>query len=92
MLAIPLDRPGEPVVEGDGGLPAELAESFVDESVAQIVAGPILDERDQRLVGAHQLAHLLRQLEVREFESAPDVEDVAGLAVVANTGIAFSGF
>src|SRR4051794_12404305 len=49
VVPVPLHRPPQAVLEGDGRLPAQLALDFrAIDGVPAVVAGPVLDEFDQR--------------------------------------------
>src|ERR1044071_8032742 len=82
VVAVPAHRPLEPVGEPPLRLPAERPRLLGAEGVATVVAGPVGDVFDQRLVGARVFDDPLDDLEVRRLVRAADVVDLAGLAAL----------
>ena len=83
VLAVPGDGPRQAFVERHLGRPAQLAQTLSAHAVPEVVAGSVLDERDQRLGRLPRGADAPRQLEVGELLAVTDIEDVTRLAMVA---------
>src|SRR6187397_1965443 len=81
VVAIPVHRPLDPLVEAHGRVPAEGLEAGCRERVAAVVAGAILDVGDPRLVAIGEGEDAPDDLEVGQLVWPADVVDVAGLAL-----------
>src|SRR4051794_14787843 len=77
VLAVPVDRLGEPLLEAAARLPAELAHLVGRQAVATVVPGPVGHVLDQRLVAAGQREDASHHVDVRRLVRAADVVDLA---------------
>src|SRR4051812_46507451 len=81
VVAVPGDGRGEALGERPAAAPAERFELGRVERVAPIVARPVVDAPDQRLVRAGQLEDAARDLAVLDLLAAADVVDLSRLAL-----------
>ena len=77
VVPVPGDGPLDPLVEADRGPPAEPLGALGGERVAAVVAEPVGDVVDQRLVAAGELEDPRDDLDVRQLLGAADVVDLA---------------
>ena len=78
VAQVPVDGPGDALLEGDGGLPAQLRDDLAGvDGVPAVVAGPVLDVADQGLGLVEPAQDDLDDLEVRLLVAAADVVDLA---------------
>src|SRR5207244_4854997 len=82
VVAVPVDRQRQAVLEARARLPPELAAELVGgQRVAPVVAGPVGDVLDERLVAVGQRQDPPNQVEVRGLVRAAGVVDLAGPTV-----------
>ena len=81
VVAVPLDRAREPVVEPRPRPPAQAGELVGGERVAAVVAGPVGHVFDQRFVGSGQLQDPVHDLDVLALVRTAAVVDLTGLAM-----------
>ncbi len=81
MLAVPVDRLAEPVLERALRLPAEPTQLRRVQGVAAIVAGPVLDAAEQRRIGTRQLEDARGDLAVLSLVATADVVGLARSAL-----------
>src|SRR4051794_13986636 len=83
VVAVPVDGPGEAVLEAHPRLPAELrAELVRAERVAAVVPGAVRHVLDQRLVAAGQLEDAVDHIDVLALVGAADVVRLARAAAL----------
>src|SRR5215211_4078536 len=81
VVAVPLDRPLEPLIEADLRLPAELrAQLVARQGVAAVVAGAVAHVLDQRRVPAGQLQDAPDHVEVLALVRSAHVVGLARTA------------
>src|SRR5262245_6014099 len=73
VVAIPLDYRSQSLLEPDLGHPAEIGRFLRGERVAAVVAQPVLDVLDQRLVATGELQDLVNDVDVGQLIRAADV-------------------
>src|SRR5690606_19745156 len=77
VVAVPLHRPLEPLVEADARPPAERLDLVGAQRVAEVVARAVADVLDERLVGADELDDPPHDLDVLLLVRPADVVDLA---------------